>query len=129
MKKLENLIHTNVKHLPKLNTITLRCICLFTSWSLSYAFAIYINGFSNYCDCFSANIFCYLLIILIADHFEIQGNNLLSLVISVYKSFKTKLRRISYSLQYCFILNYLIELSLNLILQHADIEPSPGRRG
>ena len=54
---------------------------------------------------------------------------MLSLVISVYKSFKTKLIRISYSLQYCLILNYLNELSLNLILQHGDTEPNPGRRG
>ena len=27
------------------------------------------------------------------------------------------------------ILNYLIELSLNLILQHGDTEPNPGQRG
>ena len=50
-------------------------------------------------------------------------------VISVNKSSKTKLIRISYSLQYCLILTYLIELSLNLILQHGDIEAKPGPRG
>ena len=89
----------------------------------------YIHSFINYCDCFPANILHYLLIILITDNFAIQTNNFLSLAVRVYKSFKTKLIRISYSLQYCLILNYLIELSLNLILQHGDIEPKPGTRG
>ena len=72
----------------------------------------------SYCDCFSANILHYLLISLCTDSFAIQANNLLSLVSSINKSFKTKSIRITYSLQYCLILNYLIELSLNLILQH-----------
>ena len=58
----------------------------------------YVHDFLNYCDCFSGNIL-HLLIILITDNFEIQINNLLTSVINVYKSFKTKLLRISYSLQ------------------------------
>ena len=69
------------------------------------------------------------IIILITDNFVIQVNNLLTPIISVYKSFKTKLIRISYSLQYCLILNYLIKLSLNLVLQHGDIETNLGPRG
>ena len=51
----------------------------------------YIHDFLNYCDCFSANILHYLVIILITDNFAIQVNNLLTPVISVYKSFNTKL--------------------------------------
>ena len=86
-----------------------------------------IHYFLNYCDCFSANISHYLLIILITDNLPIHANNLLSQVISVYKSFKTKLIRISYCLRYGLILNYLIELSLNLILQHGDMETNPKR--
>ena len=66
----------------------------------------------------------YLWIILITDNFAIQENNLLTRVFSVYKSSKTKLTRISYSLQYCLILNYLTEFSLNLILQHCELKPT-----
>ena len=40
-----------------------------------------------------------------------------------------KLLKISYFSQYCLILNYFIELSLNLLLQHGDIETNPGLRG
>ena len=74
----------------------------------------YIHDFLNYCVSFSGNIY-YLLIILITDNSAIQVNNLLTPVISVFKSLKTKLIRISYSLQYCLILHYLIELSLKLV--------------
>ena len=54
---------------------------------------------------------------------------MLSLVISVYKSFNTKLVRISYYLQYCLILNYLIELFLILMLQHGEFEAHLDPRG
>ena len=66
---------------------------------------------------------------LFADTFAIQASNFLIPVISVYKIFKTKLMRISYSLQYCLILHYLTEFSLNLILQHGNIETNPRPRG
>ena len=69
------------------------------------------------------------MIIIITDNFAFQVSNLITPVISIYKSFNTKLIRISYSLQYCLILYYLIELSLNLILQDGDIETNPGSRG
>ena len=88
----------------------------------------YIHDFLNYCDSYSANILHYLLIILVTDNFEIQVNNLLPSAISVYKSFKIKLIRISYSLQYWLILDYLTELSLKLILKHGDVETNPGAR-
>ena len=50
-------------------------------------------------------------------------------VIAVYKSFKTKLLKISYFLQHCLRLNFFVELSLNLLLQHGDIEINPCPRG
>ena len=83
----------------------------------------------DYCDYFNKLLDCLLIFILIADNFAIQVFNLIIPVIAVYKSFKTKLLKISYFLQCCLILNYFIELSLNLLLQHGDTETNPGPRG
>ena len=92
-------------------------------------FMVYLSLYRVIIIIFSSNILHYLLIILITDNFAIQVNNLITPVISVYKSFKTKLIRTSFSLQFCLILNYLTELFLNLILQDGDIETNPGPRG
>ena len=78
--------HNNfIVYLYLYKSIILICLC-------------YVHDFLNYCDHFSANILHYLLIICITDNSAIQLNNLLTPVISVYKSFKTKLIRISCSL-------------------------------
>ena len=89
----------------------------------------YLHEFLDYCDYFDKVLDYLLIVILITDNFTIQVFNLIIPVITVYKSFKTKLLKISYFLQYCLILNYFIELSLNLPLQHGDIETNPGPRG
>ena len=83
----------------------------------------------DYCDYFNKLLDCLLIFILITDNFAIHVFNLIIPVIAVYKCFKTKLLKISYFLQYCLILNYFIELSLNLLLQHGDTETNPGPRG
>ena len=89
----------------------------------------YLHEFLDYCDYLDKVLDYLLIVILITDNFTIQVFNLIIPVITVYKSFKTKLLKISYFLQYCLILNYFIELSLNLPLQHGDIETNPGPRG
>ena len=62
----------------------------------------------DYCDYFDKVLDCLLIFILITDKFAIQVFNLIIPVIAVYKSFKTKLLKISYFLQYCLMLNYFI---------------------
>ena len=84
------------------------------------------HDFLNNCNCYLTNSLNYFLIFLSIINFKVQ---LLTPIIVVYKSFKTKLVRSSYFLQCCLILNYFIVLSLNLILQHGDIETNPGPRG
>ena len=81
------------------------------------------------CNYFDKLLDCLLIFILITNNFPIQVFNLMIPVIAVYKSFKTKLLKITYFLQYCLILNYFIELSLNLLLQHGDTETNPGPGG
>ena len=83
----------------------------------------------NYCDYFDKVLDCLLIFILITDKFSIHVFNLIIPVIAVYKSFKTKLLKISYFLQYCLMLNYFIELPLNSPIQYGDIETNPGPRG
>ena len=83
----------------------------------------------DYYDYFDKVLNYLLIFLLITDKFAIQVFNLITPVIAIYKSFKTKLLKISYFLQYCFMINYLIELSLNLLLQYGDIETNPGPRG
>ena len=83
-------------YLPLYNLIVIICLC-------------YIDDFFKYCVCFSANVLHYLWIILITDNFAIQTNNLLTPVISARKSVKTKLIKVSYSLQYSLILNCFTE--------------------
>ena len=83
-------------YLPLYNLIIIICLC-------------YIDDFFKYCVCFSANVLHYLWIILITDNFAIQTNNLLTPVISARKSVKTKLIKVSYSLQYSLILNCFTE--------------------
>ena len=68
------------------------------------------------CDYFDKVLDCLLIIILITDKFAIQVFHLIILVIGVCKNFKTKSLKMSYFLQYCLMLNYFIELSLNLLL-------------
>ena len=78
----------------------------------------YMHDFLNNCNCYLTNSLNYLLIFLSIINFKVQ---VLTPIIVVYKSFKTKLVRSSYFLQCCLILNYFIVLSLNLILQHGDM--------
>ena len=73
----------------------------------------YMHDFLNNCNCYLTNSLNYLLIFLSIINFKVQ---VLTPVIVVYKSFKTKLVRSSYFLQCCLILNCFIVLSLNLIL-------------
>ena len=80
----------------------------------------------DYCHYFSKVLGYLLIFVLITDNFTIQVFNLIIPVIVVYKSFKSKLLKISYFLQYCLILNYFIEISLNLLLQYGDIETNFG---
>ena len=90
----------------------------------------FMNGFLNNFDCYSTNLKFFLIILLTISNFTIPiFTTLIPMIIVVYKSFKTKLVRTSYFLQCFLILNYFIELSLNLILQHGDIETNPGPRG
>ena len=63
----------------------------------------------DYSDYFDKVLDYLLIFILITDKFAIQVFNLIILVIAVYKSFKTKLLKVNYFLQYCLMLNYFIE--------------------
>ena len=94
-----------------------------------FHFLCYLHEFSGYCDCFDKVLNCLLIFILTTDNFAIKVFNLMIPIIAVYKSSKTKLLKITNFSQYCLILNYFIELSLNLLLQHGDIEINPGSKG
>ena len=86
------------------------------------------HEFLDFCNCFDKVLDCLLIFSSLSDDFAIQVCNLIVPVIGVCKSFKIKLLKISYFLQYFFILNSLIELSLTLFLQYDGIEINPGPR-
>ena len=102
---------------------------LFPNKLILFIFLCYIYDLFNYCFCFPTEILHCLLIIFITDNRTISIFNLLNPVFGFYQNFKIQLIKTSYFLQYVLILNYLIELFLNLLLTHGDIEANPGPRG
>ena len=102
---------------------------LFPNKLILFIFLCYIYDLFNYCFCFPTEILHCLLIIFITDNRTISIFNLLNPVFGFYQNFKIQLIKTSYFLQYVLILNYLIELFLNLLLTHSDIEANPGPRG
>ena len=102
---------------------------LFPNKLILFIFLCYIYDLFNYCFCFPTKILRCLLIIFITDNRKISIFNLLNPVCGFYQNFKIQLIKTTYFLQYVLILNYLIELFLNLLLTHGDIEANPGPRG